>query len=82
MAAYLDEMNLRALWGLATCNMAGKLSKRNSVLCTCKSDTLTKIKAVESFWPQFGDKVQMGQYLASANLSLIELHTPWSNIKS
>lgn len=23
MAAYLDEMNLRALWGLATCNMAG-----------------------------------------------------------
>ena len=26
MAAYLDEMNLRALWGLATCNMAGKLS--------------------------------------------------------
>jgi len=22
MAAYLDEMNLRALWGLATCNMA------------------------------------------------------------
>lgn len=26
MASYLDEMNLRALWGLATCNMAGKLS--------------------------------------------------------
>ena len=23
MAAYLDEMNLRALWGLATCNMVG-----------------------------------------------------------